>query len=302
MSTSMGGFKKKFGPDAPMAMIMLAPNLILAAIFIVYAIIYSFYLSFHNVDLFAHTFKFVGFENYTKALIDPLFAKMLKNTFMFVLFTVPFGMAISLVVAVLLNNKIKGRMFIRASFFLPTILPIVAIAQVWNWIYEPSYGLLNYFLQMIGISDPSKPIQWLASPNTAMTAVIIFSIWKSFGYNMILYLAALQGISRQLYEAAEIDGANSMRKFFHITIPGLRPATFFVLITSINGSFQAFDQIYVLTQGGPINSTNVIAYYIYQYAFEFFNIGRGAAVSILLFILLFAIAIWQWRSYQTKEE
>ncbi|GGH86448.1 multiple sugar transport system permease protein [Pullulanibacillus pueri] len=298
----MGGFKKKFGPDAPMAMIMLAPNLILAAIFIVYAIIYSFYLSFHNVDLFAHTFKFVGFENYTKALIDPLFAKMLKNTFMFVLFTVPFGMAISLVVAVLLNNKIKGRMFIRASFFLPTILPIVAIAQVWNWIYEPSYGLLNYFLQMIGISDPSKPIQWLASPNTAMTAVIIFSIWKSFGYNMILYLAALQGISRQLYEAAEIDGANSMRKFFHITIPGLRPATFFVLITSINGSFQAFDQIYVLTQGGPINSTNVIAYYIYQYAFEFFNIGRGAAVSILLFILLFAIAIWQWRSYQTKEE
>ncbi len=298
----MKAIKKRFGTDAPTAWLLLAPNFIIAAIFTVYAIVYSVYLSFHDVDLFGNTFTFIGFENYTKSMSDPLFAKMLGNTFIYVLFTVPIGMAISLVAAVLLNQPIKGRMLIRGSFFLPTILPIVAIAQVWIWIYEPTYGLLNFMLQKMGISDPANPVLWLASPNTAMMAVIIFSIWKSFGYNMIIYLAALQGISRQLYEAADIDGANGWQKFFHITLPGLRPATFFVLITSINGSFQAFDQIYVLTQGGPLHSTNVIAYYIYQYAFEYFEIGRGAAVSLVMFILLFGVAIWQWKSYQTKEE
>lgn len=298
----MKGFKKRFGSDAPTAWLLLAPNFIIAAIFTVFAIVYSVYLSFHDVDLFGDTATFIGLKNYTESIGDPLFVKMLGNTFIFVLFTVPIGMFISLIAAVLLNQSIKGRMFIRGAFFLPTILPIVAIAQVWIWIYEPTYGLLNYFLQAVGISDPSNPIMWLSSPKTAMMAVVIFSIWKSFGYNMIIYLAALQGISRQLYEAADIDGANGFQKFFHITVPDLRPATFFVLITSINGSFQAFDQIYVLTQGGPLHSTNVIAYYIYQYAFEYFEIGRGAAVSLLMFVILFAVAIWQWKGYQTKEE
>lgn len=135
-----------------------------------------------------------------------------------------------------------------------------------------------------------------------MLSVIIFSIWKSFGYNMVIYLAALQGVPRSLYEAAEIDGANAVQKFFRITIPGLRPATFFILITSISGSFQTFGEIYALTNGGPMNQTNMIAYYIYQYAFEFFKIGRASAVSVLLFILLFAITIWQWNSYQKKED
>ncbi|PJN51355.1 Lactose transport system permease protein LacF [Paenibacillus sp. GM2FR] len=299
---NMKQFKRMFGKDAAVAWMLIAPNVIWIAVFTLFAIFYSFYLSFTEVDLFANQFTLVGLDNYTQSFADPVFTKSIVNTTVFTIFTVAFSMGIAIVVAVLLNSKIKGRKLMRAAFFLPSILPIIAVAQVWIWIYEPSYGLLNYFLEKIGIGDPSHPFQWLVSPDTAMLSVIIFSIWKSFGYNMVIYLAALQGVSRSLYEAAEIDGANAVQKFFRITIPGLRPATFFILITSISGSFQTFGEIYALTNGGPMNQTNMIAYYIYQYAFEFFKIGRASAVSVLLFILLFAITIWQWSSYQKKED
>jgi multiple sugar transport system permease protein len=294
-------FKAMFGRDAAAGWTLIAPNMIWTAVFTVFPIYYSFYLSFHEVDLFGSMFKFVGLDNYAQSFADPVFRKSFFNTVVFAFVTVPCSMAIAVLVAVLVNSKIRGRTLMRAAFFLPSILPVIAICQVWIWIYEPSYGLLNYFLELLGVGDPLNPIKWLVSTDTAMMAVMIFAVWKAFGYDMVIYLAALQGVSKQLYEAAEIDGASPLHKFFYITIPGLRPATFFIMITSISGAFQTFGEIYALTNGGPMNSTNMIAYYIYQYAFEFFKIGRGAAVSVLLFILLFALTIWQWKSYEKRE-
>lgn len=293
--------KRRFGKDFSTGMVLLAPNIVWTALFTVFAIGYSVYLSFENVDVFGGHNQFVGFANYTASFRDPVFGKALWNTVVYAVATVALSMALSIVVAVLLNGKIKGQTVMRSAFFLPSILPVVALAQVWMWIYEPTYGMLNFVLEKLGLMDPANPIQWLASAKTAMISVIIFSVWKSFGYNMVIYLAALQGISNSLYEAAEIDGANAFQKFRYITLPGLRPATFFVLITSISGAFQTFTEVYSLTNGGPMNATNLIAYYIYQYAFQFFKIGRGAAVSVILFIILFAITIWQWNSYQKKE-
>lgn len=298
----MKTFRRLFGKDAPVAWALLAPNAVWTAVFTLFALYYSFYLSFQDVDIFAGHNRFLGLDNYTQSFKDPLFSQSLWQTIVFTVFSVPLSMALGLLIAVLMNGRIKGRIWMRASFFLPSVLPIIAIAQVWRWIYEPSYGLLNFTLEKLGITTPENPVQWLVSPKTAMLAVIVFSIWKGFGYIMVIYLAALQGISRTLYEAAEIDGANPYQKFRAITVPGLRPATFFILITSVSGAFQTFGEIYALTNGGPMNSTNMIAYYIYQYAFQFFKIGRGAAVSVVLFALLFALTIWQWRTYQKTED
>ncbi|MBB6735145.1 ABC transporter permease subunit [Cohnella zeiphila] len=298
----MKTIRRLLGKDAVVAWTLLAPNVIWTAVFTLFALYYSIYLSFQEVDVFSGHNRFLGFANYTDSFADPLFGKSLWQTAVFTACSVPLSMAFGLLVATLMNGRIKGRAWMRASFFLPSILPIIAIAQVWRWIYEPSYGLLNFTLEKLGITSPEHPVQWLMSTKTAMLAVIVFAIWKGFGYIMVIYLAALQGISRSLYEAAEIDGANPVQKFWSITVPGLRPATFFILITSVSGAFQTFGEIYSLTNGGPVNSTNMIAYYIYQYAFQFFKIGRGAAVSVILFLLLFALTIWQWRMYQRTEE
>ncbi|MBO7747454.1 sugar ABC transporter permease [Paenibacillus sp. MWE-103] len=297
----MKAFRRLFGKDAPVAWVLLAPNMVWTLVFTVFALYYSIYLSFQEVDVFSGNNRFIGLDNYKQSFADPVFGSSLWHTTLFTLVTVPLSMAIAVVVAVLLNGRIKGRTIMRGAFFLPSILPIIAIAQVWIWIYEPSYGLLNFALEHLGVTHPDNPIKWLVSPDTAMLAVIVFAVWKGFGYNMVIYLAALQGISRSLYEAAEIDGASPVQKFLSITVPGLRPATFFILITSVSGAFQTFGEVYALTNGGPMNATNMIAFYIYQYAFQFFKIGRGAAVSVVLFVLLFALTAWQWRSYQRKE-
>jgi ABC-type sugar transport system permease subunit len=294
-------FRRFFGKDAVVAWALLAPSMIWVLVFTVFAIGYSSWLSLLNVDLFGKRSRFVGLANYAQSIADPIFRISFSNTIVFTVFTVALTMVIALLVAVLLNGPVKGRTLMRSAFFLPSVLPIIAICQVWRWIYEPSYGLLNFVLEQIGLTSSTNPIQWLGSPNTSMLSVIIFSIWKGFGYDMVIYLAALQDVPRELYEAAEIAGASGVQQFRYITVPEMRPASFFILITSISGAFQTFGEIYSLTNGGPVNSTNMIAYYIYQYAFQFFKIGRGAAVSFMLFIVLFAITIIRWKSYEKNE-
>jgi ABC-type sugar transport systems, permease components len=295
-------FKKAFGKDAAVAWLLLAPNMLWMLVFTVFAIGYLLWLSLNDVNLFADKLQFVGLANYAQSFADTVFQKSILNTLIYAAVTVAFSMALALLVAVLLNGPIKGRTVMRAAFFLPSVLPIIAICQVWRWLFEPSYGLLNFILEKIGLCSPDNPIMWLGSPDTALLSIILFSIWKGFGYNMVIYLAALQDVPRELYEAAEIDGASSLMRFWGITLPMMRPASFFIFITSFSGAFQTFGEVYALTNGGPVNSTNLVAFYIYQYAFQFFKVGRGAAVSIVLFLLLFAFTIAQWKSYETKQD
>lgn len=296
-------FKKRFGKDALVAWSLVLPSAVWVLVFTLFPVIYCFYISFGEVNLFADSYEFVGLDNYIQSFQDPVFRKSLINTVVFSVFSILPSMALAIVSAVLLSGRYinHGKTFLRATYFLPSVLPVIAIAQVWMWIYEPSYGLLNFTLEKLGLINPMKPPLWLSSTELAMPAIIIFSIWKSAGYNMVIYLARIQDIPRHLYEAASIDGANAIQQFRYVTLPELKPATFFVLTTSIINSFQTFSEVYALTEGGPVNSTNMIAYYLYQYAFQFFKLGRGAAVSVVLFIILFVVTVARWHFEQKAE-
>lgn len=275
--------------DTFWAFVLLLPNLLGFVIFIVFPVVASFFLSFSEWDLLS-PMKFVGVNNYVNLVSDETFWKVLWNTFYFTLGTVPVGIALALLLAVALNKKIRGVKLFRAMYFLPVISSTVAVAIVWQWMYNPHFGLLNYILSLIGIDGPL----WLSSTTWAMPAVIITSIWKGLGFNMLLFLAGLQGIDAQYYEAAKIDGANSVRQFVHITIPLLSPTTFFVTVMCIINSFQVFDQIHVMTQGGPARSTSVLVHYLYQNAFQYFKMGYASAIAYVLFIIVFVVTMLQF--------
>ncbi len=276
--------------DTFWAFVLLLPNLLGFLVFTVFPVVASFVLSFSEWDLLS-PMKFVGADNYVKLVSDETFWKVLWNTFYFTLGTVPVGIALALLLAVALNKKIRGVKLFRAMYFLPVISSTVAVAIVWQWMYNPHFGLLNYILSVFGIEGPL----WLTSTTWAMPAVIITSIWKGLGFNMLLFLAGLQGIDAQFYEAAKIDGANSVRQFLHITIPLLSPTTFFVTVMCIISSFQVFDQIHVMTQGGPARSTSVLVHYLYQNAFQYFKMGYASAIAYILFIIVFVVTMLQFK-------
>ncbi|MGP4079185.1 carbohydrate ABC transporter permease [Pseudalkalibacillus sp. R45] len=236
--------------------------------------------------------QFVGFENFIKMWSDKWFTDSLFNNIVFTLITVPCTMILALVTAVLLNDKTFLKSPIRLMIFLPYISSIVAVAVVWAILYSPSQGPINAFLRSIGISDPPG---WLSDSSWALPAIIILTVWMNVGYNMIIYLAGLQGIPKELYEAAKIDGAGPIKSFFKITVPMLSPTSFFVLITCIIQSFQVFAAIFIMTEGGPGTSTSVLTYYIYQAGFSFYDMGYASAMAWVLFIIVFAITIIQWR-------
>lgn len=235
--------------------------------------------------------KWVGISNYQSLINDEVFWKVLWNTIYYTLGTVPIGIIISLLLAIALNQKIKGIKIFRTAYFLPVISSAVAVAVVWQWVYNPEFGLLNYLLSFVGIEGPN----WLTSKNWAMPAVIITGIWKNLGFNMLLFLAGLQGIPEVYYEAARIDGANWWNQFKNITIPLLSHTTFFVVIMSVINSFQVFDQIYIMTGGGPARSTSVMVHYLYQNAFEYFKMGKASAIAYILFILVFFATLIQFK-------
>jgi multiple sugar transport system permease protein len=205
-------------------------------------------------------------------------------------------MALSLWVAYLLNKKLKGKKFLRTAFFAPVIISPVAAAVIWRWMYDPNFGLVNYLISFLGIGS----INWLNEPTAAMFALIIMGVWKTFGINMILFSAGLQGIPDNYYEAAELDGAGKWAKFYHITIPMLAPTTFFIMIMSMISSFQVFDIVYVLTSGGPMGSTKVLVFYVYEYAFKFFEMGYASAISYFLFAVLFILTMLQVKYMKSK--
>ncbi|WP_313131697.1 carbohydrate ABC transporter permease [Anaerocolumna sp.] len=270
----------------------ILPNLIGYTIFIFLPVCFSLILSVMEWDGSRNPMVFVGLENFKRLINDSTFRISFVNTIKYAIFTVPITVVASLLLAVLLNKKIKGIAVFRTSFFFPYIASLVAVGAVWNMLFQPEYGPINNFLRMIGIANPPR---WVVSTKWAMMAVIIVSIWKFMGYYMIVYLAALQGISPALYEAASIDGANGWRKLRYITIPLLTPTTFFVMMMLTIQCFKVFDLIYVMTGGGPGRSTNVLVNFIYNSAFVKFEFGYASAAAMVLFVIVLVVTLIQFK-------
>jgi multiple sugar transport system permease protein len=249
-------------------------------------------LSFAKWDLI-HTFTWVGFGNFSYEFSDPIFWKSVTNTLYYTAVFIPASLILALLVALVLNRKMAFRGWYRAIFFMPVITPTVAVALVWTWLLNPDSGLINALLYNVGITGPG----WYADIGWAMPAAIIVSVWRNFGYSMVIFLAGLQGVPAQLYEAAQIDGAGRWAQFRYVTLPLLSPTTFFLVVTSVISSLQVFDQVFILTHGqaGPDDATRVIVFHIYEQAFRLFQFGQASAVTLCLFIVILLITLMQFR-------
>ena len=263
------------------AYLFVLPSLIFLVVFVVYPIASAFYLSLHRYNLLEPP-VWDGLGRYRLLMEDPRFFKALGNTLFFALITVPVGTVVSLLLAVLINQPLRGIYLYRTAYYLPVVTSFVAVSFIWLWIYEPQFGVLNRLLEGVGLPT----FAWLRDPKTAMISIAILSIWKNAGYNMIIFLAGLQGIPHHLYEAAKIDGANGVQRFWHVTVPMLSPTTFFVFVVYFIGALQMFTQSWILTQGGPLDSTLTVVYLIYQNGFEFLKMGTAAAMSVVLFLVI----------------
>lgn len=284
------------------AYFFLAPALLPIFIFFFVPALAAFVLSFTDFDIYALSdyrfIRFAGLKNYLRLFNDPLFWQAMRNTFYYVLVGGPFSIAVSLGTALLINSRLmRFRSFFRAVYFAPVVTTLVAVAVVWRFLYHPRFGLLNYGLGFFGIS----PIDWLGDPRWAMPAVILMSTWKGFGYNMIIFVAGLQSIPAELYEAARMDGAGVWQQFKNITLPMLAPTTVFVSIVAMINNFQLFTEPYVMTQGGPLNSTLSIVLLMYQQGFRWWNLGYSAAIAFVLFGVILLGSLLQSK-LQTRGE
>lgn len=278
--------------------IFLSPWLILFIIFGLYPIIFSFVVSFFKYSGINPIMEFVGLDNYIKAFQDEVFLIALKNTMIFVIGTIPFTTGIALVIAILLNNKrLKGRDFFKSGFFLPSVISMVVISMIWTYMYS-SNGLFNTIGSLLGFTMEDR--SWLASTKTALPAIMIMDVWAAFGYYVILIFAGLQSIPGQLYEAAKIDGASSLKIATKITLPLLKPTLFFVIAINTIRSFQIFSEIYTMTGGGPRNSTQTIVHYLYEVSFRKFDMGYGSAIAYILLMIIITITIIQKRVLRSE--
>lgn len=275
-----------------MALSFLAPSLLVVAAFIYFPILWAFGISFTNWQSGSSTTSFVGLDNYVNTLASGDFWNALKNTVYFMVLKLPLDMVLSLGVALLLNQKLRGMSFFRVALFMPVVTSMVAAAAIWRVLYNPSTGFFNMLLNSAGL--PSQ--RWLRDPNLAMPSVVLVALWKGLGYNIVIFLAGLQNIGQVYYEAAEIDGANAWQRFKHITLPLLSPVTYFVLLIGIINSFQVFSLVHVLApDGGPLNSIEVLVFYLYRLTFQQFKFGQGAAVSFILFAIVLGLTFIQQR-------
>jgi multiple sugar transport system permease protein len=280
----------------------VGPALLVIGVFFVGPVLAALAMSLTDFDIYAladlRNLRVVGLSNYIELLHRPLFWKALGNTLYFVAVGVPLSLAVSLGAALLLNSRLaRFQPFFRTALFAPVVTTIVAVAVIWRYLLGTRYGLLNYALGGIGIS----PIDWLGNPRFAMPAIILFAVWKNFGYNMIILLAGLQNIPRELYEAARIDGASALRQFRYVTLPMLTPILTIVGILTVAGYFQLFAEPYVMTQGGPLQSTTSILYFMYEEGFKWWNLGNASAVAFMLFLLIFAVTLLQLRQARRSE-
>jgi multiple sugar transport system permease protein len=278
------------------AWILAAPALVVIAVFFFVPVCAALALSLTDFDLYAlaslKNLRFVGLDNYLQLLRTPLFWKALWNTLVFVAAGVPLSIVASLGAALLINSKLAWfKPLFRTVFFAPVVTSMVAVAVIWRYLYHTRYGFINYALDGLGID----PVDWLGDPRTSMPAIVIFAVWKNFGYNMIIFLAGLQSIPSDLYEAAELDGAGRLGLLRHITLPALAPTMFMVSILTMTGYFQLFAEPYVMTQGGPLQSTVSVLYFMYEEGFKWWNLGSASAVAFILFLLIFAVTALQLR-------
>lgn len=275
----------------PTALLFLLPAIAILGTFNVYPALYSLYLSFFEWNGFTPNRDWVGGGNYTRLLAAPEFWNSLKVTGLYAGGVTLASLALGLLVAVLLNQPLRGRTFYRVLYFLPVITPTVAAGVVWKYLFDPTQGAVNSLLGSIGLQGPN----WLVDPKWALLAVIIVGVWKRVGFNVVVYLAALQGVPRSYYEAAQIDGATPWQQLRYVTVPLLAPTTFFLVITSLIEAFQVFDLVYVMTAGGPLGSTDVFGFYLYREGFRYSQLGFASAIAYVMFALIFLATVLQFR-------
>jgi len=277
---------------------MLTPSIILMGVFTLFAAGFAFYLSFHQWDVLNPAKPYVGLQNYRELKSDAYFRQAVKNTAYYTVGTVPLSVVLGLLIALLLNRQIRGRALFRTLFYLPVVTPLIVSGLIWKWVLDGDFGLLNYYIGKIGIS----PQLWLSNPSLAMPSVIMVSVWATVGFTMLVYLAGLQAIPQEYYEAAAVDGAGGWKQFRHITLPLLAPSTFFVTVYLIISSFQVFDQIFVMTDGGPLRATTTVVYYIWQAGFQQFTMGYASAMAYGLFAIIFVFTVIQVVIYNRRED
>lgn len=292
--------------EAVVGYLFIAPYLVLFVAFVLVPVVWGFFISLHNWHVLGEQKPFVGFANYRALLKDDLFGIALLNTGYFALLTVIPGNIVSLVLALGLNARIRGEDVYKAIFYLPVILSVAVVAIIWRWMYSTEFGLLNHYLKVLWeflpLPGEFHPIPWLNSPQSAMPSLALMSIWWGAGGNMLIYLAGLRAIPEEYYEAARIDGANNWARFWHITLPLLRPSLLFCLVMSLIGSSQVFGQSYILTGGGPHYSTLTVVLYMYQTGFSLYRMGYACAVAYIMFAIVLVFTLLQFRLLSARQE
>src|SRR5215213_5970657 len=274
------------------------PALAVYIVFLVYPSVTSLFFSLTDWDGLSPGYNLVGLQNYADMAKDPVILTALKNNAIWTVVTLSVPMVLGLLLAIFLNGKVRGKPVLRLIFYTPAVLPLVSIASIWGWLYNPQYGAINAFLRLIGLDSLAQP--WLGQDSTALAAVMVPAIWLRVGFPMLLYLAALQGINADMYEAATVDGASRSQQFWHITMPSLRPAHYIVLALSLIDSFKVFDLIYAMTYGGPGTATQVMGTWMYFNVFQYYQAGYGTAIAVVITVVAIAVSIPYVRS-QTKE-
>lgn len=274
------------------------PALIVYVVFLVYPALQSLWFSFTDWDGLSPTYNFVGLQNYADMPKDPVVVQAIVNNIIWTVVTITVPVILGLLLAIVLNGKVRGKPVLRLMFYMPAVLPLVAVASIWGWLYNPQYGAINAALRAIGLDALAQP--WLGQDNTALAAVMIPAIWLRVGFPMLLYLAALQGINTDMYEAATVDGATKWQQFWFITMPSLKPAHYIVIALSLIDSFKVFDLIYAMTYGGPGTATQVMGTWMYFNVFQYYQAGYGTAIAVVITVVAIAVSIPYVRS-QTKE-
>ena len=290
--------RKKAQRGGLIAWTFALPALIVYFVFLVYPALNSLWFSLTDWDGLSATYNVVGVDNYVAMTNDPVVIQAMINNLIWTVVTITVPVIIGLLLAIALNGKVRGKPALRLLFYTPAVLPLVAVASIWGWLYNPQYGAINAALRAIGLDALAQP--WLGQDSTALAAVIIPAIWLRVGFPMLLYLAALQGISADMYEAATVDGATKLQQFWHITMPSLRPAHYIVIALSLIDSFKVFDLIYAMTYGGPGTATQVMGTWMYFNVFQYYQAGYGTAIAVVITVVAIAVSIPYVRS-QTKE-
>ena len=290
--------RKKAQQGGLIAWAFALPALVVYFVFLVYPSLQSLWFSFTDWDGLSATYNFVGVDNYASMPDDPVVIQAIINNIIWTVVTITFPVVIGLLLAIVLNGKVRGKPVLRLLFYMPAVLPLVAVASIWGWLYNPQYGAINAALRAIGLDALAQP--WLGQDNTALAAVMIPAIWLRVGFPMLLYLAALQGINTDMYEAATVDGASRWQQFWFITMPSLKPAHYIVIALSLIDSFKVFDLIYAMTYGGPGTATQVMGTWMYFNVFQYYQAGYGTAIAVVITVVAIAVSIPYVRS-QTKE-